>query len=56
MCFENDALRAKNERLRNALEKLAERQRALAKVHADLVATVRRRTGKREGKARGALK
>jgi hypothetical protein len=50
--FENDALRATNEQLRNALGKLAERQRELVKAHADLMATFRRLTGKVPDKGR----
>ena len=51
--LENEALRATNKHLREQLEKLAERQRQLAREHAALEETFRRLRGRSPDKPSG---
>ena len=51
--LENEALRAANKHLREQLERLAERQRELAREHAVLEDTFRRLTAKSRNKPGG---
>ena len=51
--LENEVLRATNKHLREQLEKLAARQRELAREHAALEETFRRLRGKRPDKPGG---